>query len=374
MTLLVACLAGVAAAYQLLAWLAALTHLRRANPSPHRLPPISILKPIHGLDPHFYEAIESHALLDYPEYEILFGLSDPCDPAQPLLEKLRSAYPDRPIRIIAAPHPAPNPKVGVLIELARHARHPVLVVNDSDVAVPHDYLRRLAAALEEPGVGLATCLYRGQGQGLAGRFEALAIATDFAPGVLVAPWLGVSEFALGATMAFRASDLARAGGFEAVADYLADDYQLGRRISRLGHRIVLAPVVVLTYLPNKGWRQAWEHQVRWARTVRACRGGGYLGLPITWATFWALASAACGWLWAAAVLVMLRLVAGATVAALVLRMPLRAADFVLIPLRDLWGIAIWLAGLTGRKVVWRGRSLVMDREGRITRGPQDRSA
>lgn len=365
MTLLVACLAAVAAAYQLLAWLAALAFLRRPAPNPRALPPVSILKPVHGLDPHFQEAIESHALLDYPDYEILFGLSDPADPARPHLERLRAAYPNRPMRIIVASHVASNPKVGVLIELAREARHPVLVVNDSDIAIPRDYLRRLVAALEEPGAGLATCLYRGEGQGLAGRFEALAIATDFAPGVLVAPLLGVSEFALGATMAFRAADLARAGGFEAIAEYLADDYQLGRRIRSLGLRVALAPLVVTTYLPNKGWRQAWQHQVRWARTVRACRRGGYLGMPVSWATLWAAALAACGWPWAAVALLAVRILTGMTVARRVLGMPLVALDLLLIPLRDLWGVAIWIAGLTGRKVTWRGRQFRIDRDGRI---------
>ncbi len=374
MTLLVACVAAAAAAYQFLAWLAALNCLRRTTPGPRHSPPVSILKPVHGLDPHFVEAIESHARLDYPEYEILFGLSDPSDPALPFLEKLRASYPARPMRIIVASRQAPNPKVGVLIELARHARHPVLVVNDSDIAVPRDYLQRLIAALEEPGAGLATCLYRGEGQGLAGRFEALAIATDFAPGVLVAPWLGVKDFALGATMALRAADLARAGGFESVEDYLADDYQLGRRISALGLRVVLAPLVVLTYLPNKGWRQAWQHQVRWARTIRSCRRGGYLGMPVTWATVWAVLLVSLGWVWTGFALLALRLTAGATVAARILRMPLRAADFLLIPLRDLWGVVIWFAGLAGRKVVWRGRSLVIDRQGRITGGRQGRAS
>ncbi|MCS7314742.1 MAG: bacteriohopanetetrol glucosamine biosynthesis glycosyltransferase HpnI [Bryobacterales bacterium] len=369
MTLLVACLAAAAAAYQFLAWLAVLAFLRRPAAIPRELPRVSILKPVYGLDPHFYEAVESHAILDYPDYEILFGLSDPADPARPLLEKLCAAYPHRPMRIIVASHRAPNPKVGVLIELARQARHPVLVVNDSDIAVPRDYLRRLVAALEEPGVGLATCLYRGEGQGLAGRFEALAIATDFVPGVLVAPRLGVSEFALGATMAFRATDLARAGGFEAIADYLADDYQLGRRMRALGLRVTMAPLVVVTFLPNKGWRQAWQHQVRWARTVRACRRGGYLGMPVTWATLWVAALAACGWSLAALGLLALRLMTAFTVASRVLRMPLGVPDLVLVPLRDLWGVAIWIAGLTGRRVTWRGRSLKIAPDGRIRHTP-----
>ncbi|MGB9604299.1 MAG: glycosyltransferase, partial [Bryobacteraceae bacterium] len=289
---LLAAMAAAAAAYQLLVLAAALRFLSRRETGGSDTPPVSILKPVHGLDPHFWEAIRSHAIQDYPEYEILFGVSDPSDPAIATIERLIREFPQVPMRLIVAGQKAPNPKVGVLIGLARLARYPVLLVNDSDIAVPPDYLRRVVAVLDEPGAGLVTCLYRGEGQGLASRFEALAIATEFAPGVLVAPLLGVSEFALGATMAFRAADLARAGGFESVADYLADDYQLGRRICSLGLRVVLAPVVITTYLANKGWRQAWRHQVRWARTVRFCRRGGYLGMPVTMATLWATALAA----------------------------------------------------------------------------------
>jgi len=362
---------AIAAAYQLLSTLAALRFPRRPQRLARLFPPVSILKPVHGVDPHFYEAIRSHAVQDYPEYEILFGVSDPEDPAIPPIRQLMREFPGLPVRLVVASTRAPNQKVGVLIELARHARHPILVINDSDIEVPSDYLRRLVGPLEDPEVGLVTCLYRGQAESWAARFEALAIATEFAPGVLVAPWLGVREFALGATMALRASDLERIGGFEAVADYLADDYQLGRRIHSAGLRVVLAPIVVTTYLPNKGWREAWRHQVRWARTLRVCRGGGYLGMPVTMATLWAVLLALTGSpLWGAALLAVRML--SALAASRAIGMQLRPADVPAIPARDLWGVAVWAAGLAGSRVVWRGRHLQINREGKIVGGVRER--
>jgi len=355
---------AIAAAYQLLSALAALRFPHRPRQPARRLPPVSILKPVHGLDPHFYEAIRSHVVQDYPEYEILFGVSDPEDAAILPIRQLIREFPGRPVRLVVASTRAPNQKVGVLIELARHARYPVLVINDSDIEVPPDYLRQIVAPLEQPDAGLVTCLYRGQAQSWAARFEALAIATEFAPGVLVAPLLGVREFALGATMALRAADLERIGGFQAVADYLADDYQLGRRIHSAGLRVVLAPVVVTTHLPNKGWREAWRHQVRWARTLRVCRGGGYLGMPVTMATLWAGLLTLTGSPLAGAALLTVRML-GALAASHVIGMRLRPADVLAIPARDLWGVLVWLAGLTGSRVVWRGRRLQINREGKI---------
>jgi len=362
---LLSALAVAAGAYQILVLLAAVRFVRRRPAQAGPLPPVSILKPVHGLDPHFYEAIRSHALQDYPAFEILFGTGDPDDPAAPEIRRLAAEFPDLPIRFITASQPAANQKVGVLAELAANARHPVLVVNDSDIAVPPDYVRLVVAPLQDPRVGMVTCLYRGEARGLAARLECLAIATEFAPGVLAAPLVGVSEFALGSTMAFRAADLQRIGGFRSIADYLADDYQLSRRIHELGLKVVISRPVVTTFLPERGWREAWRHQVRWARTIRVCRGGGYLGMPVTVATLWAVLLACAGRLWEAAALLVLRLAAAIAVAGGVLGVRLRLSDLLLIPLRDLWGLAVWVAGLGGRTVHWRGRRLQISRDGRI---------
>ncbi|MGH9667889.1 MAG: bacteriohopanetetrol glucosamine biosynthesis glycosyltransferase HpnI [Bryobacteraceae bacterium] len=362
---------AAAALYQAAALAASLIWLgwARRRPStdtgPH--PGISILKPVRGLDTGFAEAIASHARQDYPRFEILFGVGDPADPAVEAIERLQAQFPGRDIRLIHATTRAPNVKAGVLMDLAREARYPLWLVNDGDIRVPPRYLRRVAEPLRNPANGLVTCLYRAEAEGWPARLEGLGIATDFAPGVLVAPLAGVSEFGLGATLAFRAADLARAGGFAAVADYLADDFQIGRRLHALGLQCVLSDVVVTTHLSGASWREVWRHQVRWARTIRVSKGAGYAGLAITQASLWALAAALAGEWRTAAALLALRLAAGIAAGYGVLRAPDAVRLWWLIPLRDLAGVAVWAAGLLGRTVEWRGQRLRLDREGRILR-------
>ena len=358
---------AAAAAYQLLALAAsAAPPAVYGKTAAGNLPPVSILKPVHGLDPHFYQNIRSHALQDYPEFEILFGVSDPDDPAiggdraaeGGIPESSRSAWSGaRPRRRTARwacwrTWPAP-PAITVL------------VVNDSDILVPPGYLARVAAPLADPSIGMVTCLYRARARSWAGRFEAVGIATDFTPGVLVAPLVGVSEFALGSTMVFRAADLERVGGFAAIADYIADDYQLSRRIRGLGLRVAISKCVVETSLPDTGWADMWRHQLRWARTIRLSRGGGYLGLPLTNATLAAALLALAGAWWAAVPLFALRLVSGLLTAVFVLGDWRTLRNAFLIPFRDLAGLAIWAGGLFGSEVVWRDARLRLDREGRI---------
>jgi ceramide glucosyltransferase len=364
--ILVLLLVAAAAAYQLLALGAALRHLGRKEGKPAGLPPVSILKAVRGLDPHFYEAIRSHATQDYPEYEILFGVSNPSDPAIGEIRRLMEEFPGRKIRLVCASSEAANAKVGVLIELGKEARYPLLLVNDSDIRVPSDYLRRIVGPLEDPAVGLVTCLYSAVSDHWPGRWEALGIATDFAPSVLVAPLVGVREFGLGSTLLFRAADLLAIGGFEALTDYIADDYQLARRITGLGRRVVLSKLAVETCLTGRTWGDVWRHQVRWARTIRVSRGGGYAGLPLANASLWALVALVAGAWWAALPLLVLRLAAGLTVGAGILGSRETLRYFYLIPLRDLWGFAVWLCGLAGNTVEWRTSHLRLARDGRIT--------
>jgi ceramide glucosyltransferase len=356
---------AAAAAYQLLALAAAVRQAFRPTTRAAFHPPVSILKPLHGLDPDFYQTLRTHALLDYPEFEILFGVRDADDPAVAEVERLRAEFPAVAMRLIRSDAATPNRKVGVMADLAAAARYPILVVNDSDIRVEPNYLARVVAPLEDPNVGMVTCLYRARARSLPGRFEAVGIATDFAPSALVAPLVGVSGFAFGSTMAFRAEDLARVGGFHSIAAYIADDYHLGRRIGELGRRVVISTCVVETTVPDTGWGEMWRHQVRWARTIRLSRGGGYLGLPLTNATL-AAALLAAGGLWQAALaLLALRLAAGLTTAAAVLRDRQSLWCAYLIPFRDLAGLAIWAAGLFSSTVVWRDSRLKLDAQGRI---------
>jgi len=331
-------------------------------------PPVSILKPLRGRGPGFYEAIRSHALIDYPEFEILFGVHRADDPAGEDVARLAAEFPECLIRLVVCPRQLPNGKVAVLADLAREARHPVLVINDGDIVVEPDYLRAVVPPLDAvPQAGLSTCLYRARGATFPGRWEALGIATDFAPSVLVARALGIAGFALGSTMALRAADLARLGGFETVGDYLADDYQLGRRITELGYHIVLASTVVETQLSSVTWGDVWRHQVRWARTIRVSRPGGYFGYAITNASVWAALAAAAGAWPLAAVCVAVRMLSGVVTSVLVLGDGDAARCWFLIPFRDLWGFAVWLAGTLGSTVEWQSEKLKLDAAGRILR-------
>lgn len=355
-----------AAVYYLIALVEALRWKRQTVPAKHGdWPPLSILKPVHGRDPGFYEAIRSHAEQDYPEFEMLFGTRDPNDSALADIARLAREFPHRRIRVIVADTRAPNAKAGILAALAREARHSVLLVNDSDIAVEPGYLRAVVAPLDDPGAGIVTALYRARAESRSGRWEALGIATEFAPSVLVARFIGVAEFALGSTMAFRAADLARIGGFAAIEPFLADDYQLGLRISRLGMRVVFSPAVVETSLGSESWRQAWRHQLRWARTIRVSRPSGYYGYIVTHATLWALVAFAAGAWPAGAAALIVRLVAGVYVGAVVLRDRFVPSEVFLIPFRDLWGFAVWVGGLFGDTVDWRGERLRLRRDGRI---------
>ncbi len=365
MITLIVVAASVAGLYQLVSLIAALRQMARGETLDGFAPPVSILKPVCGRDPRFYEAIRSHAIQDYPEFEILFGVADASDPAIEDIRRLQAEFPDRAIRLIVSDRRAPNRKVGVLEDLAREASHPFLLMNDSDILVAPGYLHRVVQPLADDETGISTCLYRASAESLPGRWEALGIAADFAPSVLVAPLVGVREFGLGATLVFRAADLARIGGFPALADYLADDYHLSRSITRLGKRAVLVKTVVETFLGDQTWASVWRHQVRWARTIRVSRGDGYIGLPVTHAGLWAALAAVAGLWWVAAPLAALRITAGVAAGWGVLRSPIALRWAPLIPLWDLWAFAVWCAGLAGRTVEWRGVRLRLGREGKI---------
>ena len=330
-------------------------------------PPVSVLKPLKGTDPEMYESFRSHCLQDYPDYEIIFGVSDSVDPALQLVEKLKLEFPQRAIRaIVCAENLGSNTKVSNLAQMLRQAKHENILVNDGDIRVPPDYLRRVMAPLADPQVGLVTCLYRGiASPSLGSRLEALGISTDFSAAVLAARELeGGIRFGLGSTLAFRRSDLEAIGGFEALVDYLADDYEIGRRIAERGLKVTLSDAVVETFLPAYTLRQFVDHQLRWGRTVRDSRRWGYLGLVLTFGFPWAL-MAVVGthgalWAWALLAAVLgLRVAVALVVGSLVSgdRQVLRLMPW--LPLRDLVAVVVWLASLTGRRVVWRGNSFTL---------------
>jgi len=326
------------------------------------LPPVSILKPLKGTDPDIYESFRSHCLQDYPEYEIIFGVSDADDPAVASVRQLQREFPSHAISLVVSPDKlGPNVKVSNLEQMVRTARHQHLIVNDSDIPVERDYLRRVIAPLADERVGMVTCLYRGvAARTLGSQLESLGISTDFCAGVLAARQLeGGIRFGLGSTLAFRRADLERVGGFKSIVDFLADDYELGQRIADLGLQVVLSDVVVETQLPAYGLREFLAHQLRWSRGVRDSRAGGYVGLVSTFGLMWALlalvAAHAAPWSWIVlGATLALRLAVALAAGKSVLQDPHLLKHLWLLPLRDLVAVAVWVASFAGHTVTWRG--------------------
>jgi len=338
------------------------------------LPGVSILKPLKGTDPNIYQSFRSHCLQDYPEFEIIFGVSDRDDPAVAVVQQLQQEFPDRAMRLVICPEKlGPNVKVGNLEQMVQVARNEYLIVNDSDILVDRDYLRRVIPPLLDPLVGMVTCLYRGIAEPTLGsRLESLGISTDFCAGVLAAQQLeGGLHFGLGSTLAFRRADLDKIGGFRSIVDYLADDYELGEKLSDLGLKILLSGVVVETHLPAYNLRGFLSHQMRWARGVRDARLGGYIGLVSTFGFFWVLVNLilahAAPWSWAVlAAVASLRITVALAVGNSVLHDRQVFVRLWQLPVRDLIAVGIWIASFIGHTVVWRGEKFLL-KNGRLTR-------
>ena len=340
----------------------------RRAPLPSFAPGVSILKSLKGLDPGMLDAFRSHCTQAYSgEFELLFGVSSPDDPAVAAVKQLQLEFPQVPIRLLECPERlGTNGKVSTLAQMAPHARHAFLLVNDSDITVSPRYLERVMAHFAEPSAGLVTALYRGRAHGtLASRFEALGIATDFQAGVLLSCLLeGGLHYGLGSTLAVRREALEKIGGFAALKDHLADDYELGARVAQAGYGVALSAEPVETSVPAYNWRGFADHQLRWLRTVRDARPGGYVGLVFTHGLAWALLNVVASGLsplslWLLALSFFLRLTMAMTVGAEVLGDHQVLPSLWLLPLRDVVAMGLWVAGLAGDTIVWRGERFVL---------------
>ena len=364
---------AIATAYQLFQLLAAATFFRRARRRAARArdyrPAVTILKPLKGSGIDLYANLASFCRQDYPEYQIVCGVSDPHDPAIAIVERVQKDFPARDIVLSIGDHPGANRKVASLCHMIQHAKHPVLALSDADVRVRPDYLRRTVAPLANPTTGLTTCLYRGRGFfGLPSVIESLLINCDFVPMVLAAHLLGQRN-ALGASLVFKREALEAMGGFASIADYLADDNMLGEGIKGAGYTVELLPYVVETILDSTTVADVWRHQVRWARTYRVLQPVGWFSSVITHSVTWGVATvlatggSAIGWL-ALAGAIAVRL---GTLRA-IMRM-LRERDtprhLWMVPLKDLGFTAVWLASWLGRDVVWSGARLRVQSDGRM---------
>ncbi len=335
-------------------------------------PGVSILKSLKGLDPGMMDAFRSHCRQSYVgEYEMLFGVSSLTDPAAAAVEQLQREFPEHGIRLIECPlRLGTNGKVSTLAQLVPHARYDFLLINDSDITVGPHYLERVMASFaQDPSakpqdpqpVGLVTALYRGRARGgLAARLEALGIATDFLAGVLLSKMIeGGVRYGLGSTLAVRRTALESIGGLMPMVDYLADDYELGVRVSAAGYRVVLSSEVVETAVPAYGWRGFIDHQLRWARAVREARPWGYAGLIFTHGLGWALINVVASGLsplslWLLGLSFFLRLTLAMMVGAEVLGDHEVLPNLWLLPLRDVIAMGLWGAGFAGDTIVWRG--------------------
>lgn len=309
------------------------------------------------------EAFRSHCRQSYAgEYELLFGVSSLADPAAAAVMQLQSEFPEREIRLIECPQRlGANGKVSTLIQLVPHARHGFLLINDSDITVWPRYLERVMGCFAEGGVGLVTVLYRGRAHGtVPSRLEALGIATDFQPSVLLARWIeGGLRYGLGSTLAVSREALERIGGLESLVDQLADDYELGARIFKAGLGVALSGEVVETSVPAYSWPGFFDHQLRWYRTVRDARPWGYAGLIFTHGLGWALLNVVASGLsplslWLLALSFFLRLGLAMIVGASVLGDHEVLPNLWLLPLRDMVAMGLWAAGFAGNTIVWRG--------------------
>jgi ceramide glucosyltransferase len=352
---------------------------RRKNVDAGFAPDVTILKPVKGVDQRMYAGLVSHCRQEYAgKFEIVFGVSSLNDPAVGEIERLQAEFPDCAIRLVECRERlGTSGKVSNLVQMLREAKYEHVLINDSDIRVSPTYLTRVMQCFSDANVGMVTAPYIGRTAETGGaltvwsRLEALGISTDFLPGVLTARRLeGGIRFGLGSTLATSKGVLAKAGGLEPLAEYLADDYEMGARIAEAGYRVELSNEVVETTVPEYHYRGFRDHQLRWARSTRDSRKLGYLGLGVTYALPWAVmtcvASGLALWSFSLLSVVLLARVAVAlSVGVGVLGDEQVLRDLWLLPLRDFFGLGFWAWSFAGDTVVWRGELFAL-RDGRIS--------
>lgn len=355
--------------YCALVVLAALRYRVIRPPELLACPPISILKPLAGADEGLEENLRTFFEQQYPEFEILFAVRSRKDPAIRLVEEMCARYPGVASRLIVTGEPPyPNAKVYSLDRMLAEARHPLLVMADSDVRVTPHMLSTIAAEFQDPRVGLATCPYRAvPGHSFWNLLEALGLNTDFTAGVLVARMIDGMRFALGPTIAARRETLERIGGFDAVKDFLAEDFVMGRLAADCGHGVILSSYVIEHHIGAQRLAANLKHRLRWNRSTRRSRPLGYLGQVFTHPM--PLAALLCAvqpaWWPLAPMALLLRAAAIWATAGPVLHDRLTRRFWWLVPLQDAASFLVWIGGFFGNTIQWRGRRYYLLPDGRF---------
>jgi ceramide glucosyltransferase len=354
--------------------------LRKTTASGDRdlpFPPVTVLKPLHGMEPLMEQSLESFFRQDYPNFELIFGARYGSDPALKVVDALRQKYSGIRTRVVLSGEPAcPNAKVHTLGKMVAAASYPDLVITDSDVQVAADFLRQVVRPLRDANVGLVTCIYRGVPTGgLWPLLEALGMSVEMTSGVLVAEWLEGMKFALGPAMATRKDVLAKLGGIEVLGTYCSDDFVLGQLAYAAGKKVVLSHHVIDHVVLNRSARASWLHQVRWMKSTRFSRPLGHVGTAMTFAMPFGLLGMSAGlatgsWTLGFGLLglaVLNRVVQSIAVGWGVVR-DARSLWFCwLYPARDLLGFLLWCASFLGSEIVWRGERYQLGAGGKMTR-------
>ncbi len=352
--------------YSLLQILAAFRYLAGRTPSLSRVEPISILKPLSGLDLDLESNLRTFFEQDYPSFEILFAVRREDDPAADVVTRLQREYPKVSSRmVITGEPPYPNAKVFSLERMLAAANSDLVVMSDSDIRVTPDLLRAVAAEFQDAHLGVATCPYRAvPGASFWSRLEATGMNTDFWGSALVARMLDGMHFAVGPTIAARRTVVHSIGGFGRLKDYLAEDFVMGKFAAEAGHGVILSSYIVEHHIGSATRQQNIEHRLRWARSTRRSRPAGYVGQLFTMPLPLALlvCAAAPAWWPLLPLTLIVRAAAAHTVSARVLRAKI---NWLLLPIEDLIGFCFWIAGFFGNTISWRGRRYRLFSDGRF---------
>jgi len=335
-------------------------------------PPITILKPVRGLEKNLEHNLRSACLQDYPEFQVVLSVQDRDDPALPLLEKIEQAFGSKRVSVVIGNRQVgPNGKVNNLFGALPYARYDILVISDSDVCLEPDYLKAIVAPLADPNVGCVCTLYKAtHADRWYEKMELLTLNADFIPSVIFASVTGASKFCLGSSVALRRSSLKEMGGLEALADYLAEDYEIGRRLWASGKSVAVVPYFVEIVVDLKNLFQWWDHQVCWDQKTRAAQPVGFFATLLIRSVPFAFLFAACRLGDASGLMVLagatgIRLAAAAVILGWGLSDREGLRSLVFLPLRDLTALISWLLAFTKKTVSWRGAELMLGHDGRL---------